>query len=112
MLARAASVAAAETDGLAAAAQAWLTQFEHALAHHDAAALRALFQSDSHWRDVLALTWGMTTVSGAGAIVAALTAHAGAAPSAFRLDPQRTPPRLVKRAGTERTEAIFAFETS
>src|SRR5689334_19440148 len=99
MLARAGALA--EADPLAGDAQAWLTQFEAALTRRNAGALSALFQPDSHWRDVLALTWGMTTVSGAAAIADALTAHAGAAPSGFRLDPQRTPPRRVKRAGNE-----------
>jgi len=110
MLARAAS-GLAEADQLAGDAQAWLAQFESALARRDAGALGKLFQPDSHWRDVLALTWGITTVSGAGAIAAALTAHADAAPSGFRIDAQRTPPRRLKRAGIETTETIFAFET-
>jgi cation diffusion facilitator CzcD-associated flavoprotein CzcO len=110
LLARA-EAATPDADSLADAAQAWLTQFEGALTRRDAAALGSLFQGDSHWRDVLALTWGLTTVSGADAIVAALFAHAEARPSRFRIDPGRTPPRRVKRAGIETIEAIFAFET-
>ena len=38
--------------------------------------------------------------------------HAGVAPSGFRLDPQRTAPRQVTRAGTRAIEAIFCFETA
>jgi cation diffusion facilitator CzcD-associated flavoprotein CzcO len=99
------------TDDLSAAAETWLTQFESALARRDATALRDLFHPDSHWRDVLALTWGLKTVSGADAIVAALAAYADAKPSGFKLAATRTPPRIVKRAGTETIEAIFEFET-
>ena len=36
---------------------------------------------------------------------------AGAKPSRFRIDPERTPPRRVTRAGVETVEAIFRFET-
>ena len=113
MLARAdgASAASHDTDDLAAAAQGWLTQFENALARRDAATLRTLFHPDTHWRDVLALTWGLTTVSGAEEIVAALAAHADAKPRDFMLAAGRTPPRRVKRAGLETIEAIFDFET-
>jgi putative flavoprotein involved in K+ transport len=102
---------AADPDDLAGAAQSWLDRFEAALARRDTAALACLFQPDSHWRDVLALTWRLGTVSGADAVAAGLVAHAGARPSGFRIDAQRTPPRLVKRAGIETNEAIFTFAT-
>ena len=39
---------------------------------------------------------------------AAFTRHRSAAPSGFRLDPQRTAPRQVTRAGKRAIEAIFA----
>src|SRR4051794_34984377 len=91
---------AAATE-LAAAPADWLTQFESALAGPDADRLKTLFHSDSHWRDVLALTWDIGTVSGADAVVRELNAHAGsAAPSNFRIDPARAAPRKVIRAGT------------
>jgi cation diffusion facilitator CzcD-associated flavoprotein CzcO len=103
----------ARTDNVATVAQSWLAQLEAALAAPDVARLAALFHADSHWRDVLALTWGIKTVSGAGAIVRALQAHAGRArPSAFKLDPHRTAPRHVRRAGVHAIEAIFSFETA
>jgi putative flavoprotein involved in K+ transport len=113
VLARAESARAPtpEADELVAVAQGWLTEFENALARRDAAALRGLFHPDSHWRDVLALTWGLTTFSGTDAIVEALVAHPGAKPAGFRLAATRTPPRRVKRAGSETIEAIFDFET-
>jgi len=103
----------AETETLAVAANHWLARFEHALAERDALLLESLFHPDSHWRDVLAFTWRIGTVSGSDAIVAELTAHASQArPSGFRTDPERTAPRHVTRAGTKCVEAIFRFDTA
>jgi putative flavoprotein involved in K+ transport len=101
------------TEALAANAGRWLAQFERALARSDQSALARLFRADSHWRDVLALTWRIATVSGREAVVAGLAAHAGRArPSGFRIDPDRTAPREVTRAGTRTTETIFRFESA
>jgi cation diffusion facilitator CzcD-associated flavoprotein CzcO len=101
------------TEALAKLANDWLAQFEEALAQADAGRLESLFHADSHWRDVLALTWRIQTVDGAGAIVPELRAQAARArPSAFRVDPDRTAPRGVVRAGTHAIEAIFRFETA
>jgi putative flavoprotein involved in K+ transport len=92
------------------AVAAWLSQFEKALSAGDATALRSLFHADSHWRDVLALTWRLSTVSGADAIVEAMLA-AGRL-SGAEVDARRTPPRPVMRAGEDAIEAIFKFETA
>ena len=89
----------------------WLSEFERALAAPDDAPLAALFVPEAHWRDLLAFTWEVGTVSGAAKIVAALRRH-GAAGTGFDIDRGRTPPRLVTRAGTEVVEAIFRFETA
>src|SRR5678815_1082433 len=79
----------AGTETLATLANDWLARFEHALATGDRALLESLFHSDSHWRDVLALTWRIGTVSGAHAIAVALQDHARRArPSGFRTDPE------------------------
>ena len=103
----------AGTDSIAAVVERWLAQFERALGEPDGALLETLFHPDSHWRDVLALTWHIGTVSGRDAVLAALKAHAGRAkPTGFKTDPQRTPPRQVTRAGTRAIEAIFGFETA
>jgi cation diffusion facilitator CzcD-associated flavoprotein CzcO len=103
--------AAAET--FAAVVASWLARFERAIAEADDRLLESLFQADSHWRDLLALTWRIGTVGGAGAIVEGLKAHVGRArPTGFRIDPDRTAPRRVTRAGTEAIEAIFRFETA
>src|SRR6185503_9368518 len=88
---------------------AWLSKFESALAQRDEAALRALFHVDGHWRDVLASGWRIRTVSGVDSIVRELPR---AEARNFRLDPARTAPRPVKRAGEECVEAIFRFETA
>jgi cation diffusion facilitator CzcD-associated flavoprotein CzcO len=96
---------------IAAAVESWLAQFEGALGEE--ARLKALFHAESHWRDVLALTWRIGTVNGAEAITRELKSFAAQAkPREFRIDPDRTPPRLVTRTKVETIEAIFRFETA
>jgi cation diffusion facilitator CzcD-associated flavoprotein CzcO len=102
----------AEAEPLEAQVQSWLAQFEDALSRGDDAALHDLFHAESYWRDILALTWTIQTVSGSGAIAEALTATRGMKPSGFTLDPARTTPRVTTRAGTQSTEAFFQFETA
>jgi putative flavoprotein involved in K+ transport len=103
----------ARTDTVTTLAEGWLAQFEAALAAPDHVRLQTLFHADSHWRDVLALTWRIKTVDGSDAILRELPTHAGRArPTGFKLDPHRTAPRNVRRAGTEAIEAIFNFETA
>jgi ketosteroid isomerase-like protein len=90
----------------------WLAEFEKALSASDETSLVALFRPDAHWRDLLAFTWQVKTVSGARKIVDALKLHGASAGAAgFEIDPRRTPPRRVTRAGTKVIEAIFRFET-
>jgi cation diffusion facilitator CzcD-associated flavoprotein CzcO len=102
-----------KTDDVSIAAENWLAQFENALATSDGDLLQSLFHPDSHWRDVLALSWNLQTINGAGAILSELRARAAsAAPSGFRIDPDRAAPRRVTRAGTSAIEAIFRFETA
>jgi cation diffusion facilitator CzcD-associated flavoprotein CzcO len=97
-------------ENLATIAQGWLAGFEQALATGE---LEPLFHPDSYWRDLLALTWQIRTVNGRDAFVPELSRQAARAGAAgFQLDPRRTPPRRVKRAGSEAIEAIFRFETS
>jgi putative flavoprotein involved in K+ transport len=101
----------AQTD-IVAATTHWLSQFEKAVSTTDDALLGSLFHGDSHWRDVLALTWRIRTVSGRDAVVKALrTRLERTCPSGFAVDPNRTPPRYVTRAGVAAAEAIFKFET-
>jgi putative flavoprotein involved in K+ transport len=102
----------------------WLAQFERLLgAPQDAplAAMLRMFRADAHWRDLLAFGWQVRTVSGAERIAAALKRYGGHAAGAgatgagatgFEIDPRRTPPRRVARAGIESIEAFFRFETA
>jgi putative flavoprotein involved in K+ transport len=103
----------ARTDTVATIAEGWLAQFEGALATPGRARLKTLFHPDSLWRDVLALTWHIKTVNGSDAILRELATHADRArPTGFKIDPHRTAPRKVRRAGTDAIEAIFGFETA
>ena len=103
----------AKTENLATVVENWLAQFEAALAQQDDGALKALFHTESYWRDALALTWDLVTFSGAETIATELIARAGrAAPSGFKIDPRRLAPRHVTRAGTNAIEAMVAFETA
>src|SRR5687767_6840384 len=90
----------------------WLGDFEKALASSDKAALESLFRPDAHWRDLVALTWSVKTVSGGMAMTRHFLDQAGSEqPRGFEINPGRTPPRWVSRAGTRALEAIFRFET-
>ena len=92
-----------EIKSLASIANDWLARFEKALKDSDERQLAALFHAECHWRDVLALTWGIRTVEGRETIAAELSRHARRArPAGLRIDPQRTAPRNVMRAGPQR----------
>jgi putative flavoprotein involved in K+ transport len=95
------------------AAARWLRAFEAALASRDAARIGALFHEDSHWRDILAFTWDLTSAAGRDAIADRLAAaQARTAARGFHLPPGRKPPRQVKRLGIDSIEAIFEFATA
>lgn len=101
-----------KTEDISIAAGDWLAQFESALATPHGL-LEPLFHPDSFWRDVLALSWNLQTINGREAILKELKVRAArAAPSRFRIDPDRAAPRRVTRAGTSSIEAIFKFETA
>src|SRR5262245_27163562 len=99
-------------ENLEPAVTQWLAAFEQAMGK-GGAGLAGLFQPDSHWRDVLALSWHIDTVSSRDAIARALqSVPRELRPSACAIDPARTPPRRVPRAGADAIEAIFKFETA
>ena len=103
----------AEIDSIDTLAERWLLRFEQALTRGDAGLLESLFHGDSHWRDVLALSWEIRTLSGREHFLGPLGADAGRSrPHHFALSPGRTPPRVVVRSGVEAIEAIFRFETA
>ena len=96
----------------------WLCRFNAALHQTSSAAGDApagfadLFHDNSFWRDALALSWQLQTISGAIDILNSLPAAATKAGiSAITLDPQATAPRLVTRAGSDAIEAFFTFTT-
>jgi len=94
-------------------AQRWLENFAAALTDQDPAAAAGLFLEDGLWRDVLAFTWTIQTMSGPPAIEEMLRQTvARTQPKNFHIPSRRTPPRWVTRAGTEAIEALFEFETS
>ena len=107
------NVAERKQTNAPADAQQWLANFEAALQANDADAAAKLFHADGLWRDVLAFTWTIETMSGRAAIAATLRETlARTAPQNFHIPAKRTPPRWVTRAGTEAIEALFAFETA
>jgi hypothetical protein len=103
----------AGNEVLAALTDRWLARLESALIAGDEPALGLLFIPESYWRDVLALTWHIQTVPGGDKIASELVSFSvRARPRNFRVDPARTPPRVVTRAGTSCIETIFHFETA
>jgi putative flavoprotein involved in K+ transport len=91
----------------------WLRELEAATSAGDATAARQLFLEDSHWRDLLAFTWHIDTISGGDNIENFLDRTlADVRPHNFAIAEGRTPPDIVKRAGIETIEAIISFETS
>jgi putative flavoprotein involved in K+ transport len=71
-----------------------------------------LFDEDSHWREALALTWSLTTLSGRQALAAPLARGlASMRARDFQIDENRSPPRVVERAGVRAVEAILKFDT-
>jgi cation diffusion facilitator CzcD-associated flavoprotein CzcO len=95
------------------AAADWLDRFGAAMEQGNIDTVAALFRADSHWRDLLAFTWKIQTVNGLAEMRAQLAATLpNIKPQSFRVSPERTPPRVVSRAGVDCIEVFFAFETS
>ena len=103
----------AETTDLPTIIETWLSAFETALSRGRAEGVSALFEDESHWRDILAFTWHLTPTVGAGNIADLLvTRQKSVGARVFSISPTRTPPRKVNRLGRECIEALFQFETS
>ena len=74
--------------------------------------LSNLFFEDSHWRDILALTWKIQTVSGISNVIEnLLNKIMEVSAKSFQIDQRRTPPREVIRAGENVIEVILRFKT-
>ena len=90
----------------------WLQEFGDAMSRGEPSRIEALFSHDSVWRDIVALSWHVRTLTEAPRIARALVrtlADTGA--SDFRVATGRTAPRWVNRVGTETLEVLFCFET-
>src|SRR5258707_15450132 len=98
----------ARADTVATIAESWLAQFEAALAAPGRPGLERLFHADSHFRDVLALSWHIKTVSGSDAILRELAKHAGRpCPTGFKINLNRTAPPDRRGARTQPIQTIF-----
>jgi putative flavoprotein involved in K+ transport len=90
----------------------WLQAFERGLGSGDATEVAALIEDDGNWRDVLAFTWRIQPTIGGKAIAAGMVERQSAVRARhFALNPDRAPPRRVKRLGRDCIEALFAFDT-
>ena len=95
----------------------WLTEFNNAislnLSKKDSFdSLSSLFISDSHWRDLLSLTWKIQTFSGKENIIENIyKCILDVKAKKFSIDSTRTQPREVIRADKTAIEVILSFET-
>lgn len=90
----------------------WLSHLTAALQANDAGQLAALFRPDGDWRDIVALTWTIETVSDREPVARRLLEAVVASGACdFAVDLERHPPRDVERAGEDCIEAILRFET-
>ncbi len=104
-------VAAPITPDHALATQ-WLSQFGAALAQLDKPSLKALFDTDCHWRDLFAFTWSITPSEGVDRIAnLILIKQPSVKARDFKLAEGRQGPRRLKRIGVDVLEVLFQFET-
>lgn len=95
----------------------WLISFNQAISNQISKEasidlLYKLFFNDSHWRDLLALTWKIQTISGNENIIHKIYESIVAVQArSFSIDIKRTLPREVKRADKKVIEVILTFET-
>ena len=84
---------------------AWLADFEAALAVRDIDRVAGMFAVDSFWRDLVSFTWNLKTMEGREQITDMLTTRlAGTDPSGFRARETPTEDEGV-------TTAFIEFET-
>jgi len=89
---------------------AWLADFESALAARDIERVVSKFAVDSFWRDLVAFTWNIKTVEGHEGIADMLTARlADTDPSGFKT---AEPPTEDVDGDTVITSAFIEFETA
>jgi putative flavoprotein involved in K+ transport len=85
---------------------AWLADFEAAMAVRDIDRLAQKFAIDSYWRDLVAFTWNIKTVEGRDGVADMLAARlSGTDPSSFRT-------RETPTEDGDVTSAFIEFETA
>ena len=95
----------------------WLQSFNEAISQQNSKdesikILSNLFFEDSHWRDILALTWKIQTVSGKSKVIENFyNKIMNVSAKSFQIDKKRTLPREVIRAGKNVIEVILRFKT-
>ena len=98
-------------------ADKWLRSFNEAISEQknkqkSIKILSNLFFEDSHWRDILALTWKIQTVSEKSKIIEKLYNNIlEVSAKDFQIDQKRTLPREVIRGGKSVIEVILKFNT-
>jgi putative flavoprotein involved in K+ transport len=98
--------AAGSTNGPQVRVDAWLADFESALAARDVQRAAGMFAVDSYWRDLVAFTWNIKTVEGRDGVADLLNARLDDTdPSGFRTTEEPTEAGGI-------TEAWIEFETA
>ena len=78
----------------------WLLMFEEGVSSPSFDIVRDLFHEDCHWRDLLALTWQVKTVSGLPNILSMMQSLTPKTqPYGFQIPHDHAAPRSVERAG-------------
>lgn len=91
----------------------WLGRFDLAVREGDIAGLTALFLDDSHWRDIVALTWSLRTTSGGNAVARAFIATSNTEGARdFRAAPEFSGACIKTVAGDECIQAFYRFDTA
>lgn len=99
------------TDALRAFT-AWLERFSAAMETADVPAVTGVITEDCWWRDLLALTWDLTTYHGLERITPMLTRHlASSSPTTFALETGYAPREQPTAEGDSWIEGFFTFET-
>ena len=94
------------------ATEAWLSAFGTYLDEQDVQSAANLFIADGQWRDLLAFTWHIQSMSGGAEIASTLRdSLARTQPTGFRIAEGRTPPRNISRAGVDCIESFIEFDT-
>ncbi|PRC47349.1 FAD-dependent oxidoreductase, partial [Mycobacterium sp. ITM-2017-0098] len=84
---------------------AWLADFESALAVRDIERITGMFAVDSFWRDLVSFTWNVKTMEGRDQIADMLEARL------FEVDPSGFRTREPATADGDVTSAFIEFET-